>query len=46
MAYNNSLIGNRSRLAAENVTKEMGLTKVKEVQLEKEMESIHTGLEY
>lgn len=34
-AYNDSLIGKRSQLAAENVAKEMGLTTVKEVQLEK-----------
>ena len=34
-AYNDSFIGKRSQLAAENVAKEMGLTTVKEVQLEK-----------
>ncbi|WP_437373649.1 relaxase/mobilization nuclease domain-containing protein [Maribacter litoralis] len=36
-AYNDSFIGKRSQLAAENVAKEMGLTTVKEVQLEKEL---------
>jgi len=45
MAYNDSFIGKRSQLAAENVAKEMGLTTVKEVQLEKELDSIHTRLE-
>ncbi len=44
-AYNDSFIGKRSQLAAENVAKEMGLTTVKEVQLEKEMESIQVRLE-
>ena len=44
-AYNDSFIGKRSQLAAESVAKEMGLTTVKEVQFEKEMESIHTRLE-
>ncbi|MDL5510516.1 relaxase/mobilization nuclease domain-containing protein [Arenibacter sp. M-2] len=44
-AYNDSFIGKRSQLAAENVAKEMGLTTVKEVQFEKEMDSIHTRLE-
>jgi len=34
-AYNDSFIGKRSQLAAEYVAKEMGLTTVKEVQLEK-----------
>ena len=34
-AYNDSFIGKRSQLAAENVAREMGLTTVKEVQLEK-----------
>ena len=34
-AYNDSFIGKRSQLAAENVAKKMGLTTVKEVQLEK-----------
>ncbi len=34
-AYNDSFIGKRSQQAAENVAKEMGLTTVKEVQLEK-----------
>ena len=32
--YNDSFIGKRSQLAAENVAKEMGLTTVKEIQLE------------
>jgi len=36
-AYNDSFIGKRSQLAAENVAKEMGLTTVKEVQQEKKM---------
>ncbi len=44
-AYNDSFIGKRSQLAAENVAKEMGLTTVKEVQLEKELDSIHVRLE-
>ena len=44
-AYNDSFIGKRSQLAAENVAKEMGLTTVKEVQLEKEVDSIHVRLE-
>ncbi len=44
-AYNDSFIGKRSQLAAENVAKEMGLTTVKEVQLEKELDAIHTRLE-
>ncbi len=44
-AYNDSFIGKRSQLAAENVAKEMGLTTVKEVKLEKEMDSIQTRLE-
>ena len=44
-AYNDSFIGKRSQLAAENVAKEMGLTTVKEVQLEKEMDSIQVRLE-
>ncbi|WP_047417440.1 relaxase/mobilization nuclease domain-containing protein [Cellulophaga sp. Hel_I_12] len=34
-AYNDSFIGKRSQVAAENVAKEMGLTTVKEVQQEK-----------
>jgi len=38
-AYNDSFIGKRSQLAAENVAKEMGLTTVKEVQLEKELDT-------
>ncbi|WP_396634833.1 relaxase/mobilization nuclease domain-containing protein [Maribacter sp. R86514] len=44
-AYNDSFIGKRSQLAAENVAKKMGLTTVKEVQLEKELDSIHVRLE-
>ncbi len=44
-AYNDSFIGKRSQLAAENVAKEMGLTTVKDVQLEKELDSIHVRLE-
>ncbi|MEL7268269.1 MAG: relaxase/mobilization nuclease domain-containing protein [Bacteroidota bacterium] len=44
-AYNDSFIGNRSQLAAESVAKEMGLTTVKEVQLEKELDSIKVRLE-
>ncbi len=44
-AYNDSFIGKRSQLAAENVAKEMGLTTVREVQLEKELDSIKIRLE-
>ncbi|WP_373519700.1 relaxase/mobilization nuclease domain-containing protein [Pricia sp.] len=44
-AYNDSFIGKRSQLAAENVAKEMGLTTAREVQLEKELDSIHIRLE-
>ena len=44
-AYNDSFIGKRSQLAAENVAKELGLTTVKEVQLEKELDSIKVRLE-
>ena len=44
-AYNDSFIGKRSQLAAENVAKEMGLTTVREVQLEKELDSIHLRME-
>ncbi|SDL59406.1 relaxase/mobilization nuclease domain-containing protein, partial [Kriegella aquimaris] len=40
-AYNDSFIGKRSQWAAEKVAKDMGLTTVKEVQLEKELDSIH-----
>ena len=36
-AYNDSFIGKRSQVAAENVAKEMGLTTVKEVQFEKNL---------
>ncbi|NAY91390.1 relaxase/mobilization nuclease domain-containing protein [Muricauda sp. JGD-17] len=43
-AYNDSFIGKRSQLAAENVAREMGLTTVKEVQLEKELDSIQVRL--
>ncbi|WP_298245914.1 relaxase/mobilization nuclease domain-containing protein [uncultured Christiangramia sp.] len=34
-AYNDSFIGKRSQIAADNVAKEMGLTRVKDVQQEK-----------
>ncbi len=34
-AYNDSFIGKRSQLAADNVAKELGLTRVREVQQEK-----------
>ena len=44
-AYNDSFIGKRSQLAAEQVAKEMGLTTAKEVQLEKELDSIKVRLE-
>jgi hypothetical protein len=44
-AYNDSFIGKRSQLAAENVAKDMGLTTVKEVQLEKELDSMKVRLE-
>ena len=44
-AYNDSFIGKRSQLAAENVAKGMGLTTAREVQLEKELGSIHVRLE-
>ena len=44
-AYNDSFMGKRSQLAAENVAKEMGLTTVKEVQFEKELDSIKVRLE-
>ena len=44
-AYNDSFIGKRSQLAAENVAKEMGLTTVKEVQLEKEQNFIKLRLQ-
>jgi hypothetical protein len=39
-AYNDSFIGKRSQLAAENVAKEMGLTTVKEVQMEQQLQSV------
>lgn len=44
-AYKDSFIGKRSQMAAESVAKEMGLTTVKEVQLEKELDSIKVRLE-
>ncbi|MDO6603975.1 relaxase/mobilization nuclease domain-containing protein [Arenibacter palladensis] len=44
-AYNDSFIGKRSQLAAEKVAMEMGLTTAKEVQLEKELDSIKVRLE-
>ncbi len=44
-AYNDSFIGKSSQLAAENVAKDMGLTTVKEVQLEKEMDTLRIRLE-
>ena len=44
-AYNDSFIGKRSQVAAENVAKEMGLTTVKQVQMEKELDSIKVRLE-
>lgn len=40
-AYNDSFIGKRSQLAAETVAKDMGLTTVREVQLEKILSSKH-----
>ena len=54
-AYNDSFIGKRSQLAAENVAKEMGLTTVKEVQqaknlnlqpIRQEIRSIHEKVMY
>lgn len=39
-AYNDSFIGKRSQLAAENVAKEMGLTTVKEIQMEQQLQSV------
>lgn len=44
-AYNDSFIGKRSQLAAENVAKEMGLTTVKEVQLERGRNFIKVRIE-
>lgn len=44
-AYNDSFIGKRSQLAAENVAKDMGLTTVKEVQIEKELDTLRIRLE-
>ena len=44
-AYNDSFIGKRSQLAAENVAKDMGLTTVKEVQMEKELDTLRIRLE-
>ena len=43
--YSDSFIGKRSQLAAENIAKEMGLTTVKQVQLEKELDSIKVRLD-
>ena len=40
-AYNDSFIGKRSQLAAENVAKEMGLTTAREVQQEKELNTLY-----
>jgi len=39
-AYNDSFIGKRSQAAAENVAKEMGLTTVREVQMEQQLQSM------
>tara|TARA_R110002051_G_scaffold7053_3_gene33253 strand:+ start:302 stop:1171 length:870 start_codon:yes stop_codon:yes gene_type:complete len=39
-AYNDSFIGKRSQAVAENVAKEMGLTTVKEVQMEQQLQSV------
>ncbi|TLP71187.1 relaxase/mobilization nuclease domain-containing protein [Maribacter sp. ACAM166] len=39
-AYNDSFIGKRSQLAAERVAKEMGITTVNEVQMEKQLQSV------
>jgi hypothetical protein len=44
-AYNDSFIGKQSQLAAERVSKEMGLTTVKDVQMQKELDSIKVRLE-
>ncbi len=44
-AYNDSFIGKRSQLAAENVAKDISLTTAREVQLEKELDSIKVRLE-
>ena len=38
-AYNDSFIGKRSQLAAERVAREMGITPVREVQMEKELQT-------
>ena len=43
-AYNDSFIGKRSQKAAENVAKQMGLTTAREVQQEKEIETITARL--
>lgn len=43
-AYGDSFIGKRSQQAAENVAKKMGLTTVKDVQLEKELDTINARL--
>ncbi len=45
VAYNDSFIGKRSQLAAEQVSKSMGLTTVKEVQLEKEFNTKEIRME-
>ena len=39
-AYNDSFIGKRSQAAAENVAREMGLTTVREVQMEQQLQSM------
>jgi len=39
-AYNDSFIGKRSQAAAENVATEMGLTTVREVQMEQQLQSV------
>lgn len=44
-AYNDSFVGKRSQLAAERVAKEMGLTTIKEVQMQKELETKKIRLE-
>ncbi|PHN93393.1 mobilization protein [Maribacter sp. 6B07] len=44
-AYNDSFIGKQSQLAAERVAKQMGLTTVKEVQMEKDLDSIKIRFE-
>lgn len=44
-AHNDGFIGKRSQLAAEQVAKEMGLTTVRDVQLEKQLETARERLE-